>query len=99
MDFTTLVLLCLLAGILWILVSGKRAWRNGGTGTGERFPPQLPDLPFVGSLPLMTSAEKLPIFFMEKSKNLGSILGFYMGSRYLIIFTFFIATRCGEVFL
>ena len=49
----------------------------------RNYPPTLPSLPFVGSLPFMPrNIHRLPTFFMEKYEEMGSVFAFYAGSRY-----------------
>ena len=50
----------------------------------RKYPPTMPWLPVVGSLPFMGKVEDWPRFFAEKSAALGKVFGLYAGPRYLI---------------
>ncbi|ESO11058.1 hypothetical protein HELRODRAFT_132066, partial [Helobdella robusta] len=50
-----------------------------------QLPPCLPRLPIVGSLFFIPNIKKLHIYFMEKSKEIGNVIAFYMCNRYVII--------------
>lgn len=63
--------------------------RNGNSSSrsgkedGKRYPPSLPSLPIVGSLPFVCGGmEVLPEFFMKTAEKLGPIFTFNTGRRY-----------------
>jgi cytochrome P450 len=68
--------------IWWISASSSKRNRSPA---GKRLPPLLPSLPVVGSLPFMTLGANMKRFFAEKSSELGSVFGFYLGSRFAIV--------------
>src|SRR6218665_1620042 len=47
----------------------------------RRYPPSLPSLPFVGSLPFIWKFDNMHEFFMSKAKELGPIYTFREGRR------------------
>ena len=49
----------------------------------RKYPPSLPWLHVVGSLPFMGKTEEWSKFFMEKSWKLGNVIGFRAGPRYV----------------
>lgn len=60
--------------------------RNGNKNEnrdGKPYPPSLPSLPIVGSLPFVSGGmEVMPEFFMKTAEKLGPVFTFYAGSRY-----------------
>jgi cytochrome P450 len=52
-------------------------------------PPSIPSLPLVGSLPFMRGFDHLPKYFLQKSKELGPIFTFKMGSRRCLVLNSF----------
>ena len=51
----------------------------------RKYPPSLPWLPVVGSLPFIGKADGWPKLFMEKSAVLGSVFGFRTGPGYVFV--------------
>jgi len=49
---------------------------------GKRYPPSIPSVPFLGSIPLFTgSLEATQIFFMRKAEQLGPVFFLKVGKR------------------
>jgi len=49
------------------------------------YPPGLPSLPIIGSLPFLAKLEDLHVFLTLKSRTLGNVFSFYLAKRYEII--------------
>jgi len=45
------------------------------------YPPSLPWLPVVGSLPFISGLDTIHIFFTEKAKQYGNVYTLYFGSK------------------
>ena len=57
--------------------------RNRSKATGKRYPPSIPSVPFLGSIPFFTgSLEATQIFFMRKAEQLGPVILLRTGTRY-----------------
>ncbi|ESO04508.1 hypothetical protein HELRODRAFT_78899 [Helobdella robusta] len=48
-------------------------------------PPCLPHIPLLGSLPFISDPKRLHVYFLNKSKKIGNIIGCYMGQEYMVI--------------
>lgn len=59
-------------------------WSIGGKQEG-RYPPALPALPLVGSLPFLGKLEDLPDYFMKTAETLGPIISFYSGRKLAVV--------------
>jgi len=54
-----------------------------GKDDERRYPPSLPSLPIVGSLPYVSGGmDVLPEFFMKTAEKLGPVFTFNTGNRY-----------------
>lgn len=51
----------------------------------RRYPPSLPALPLVGSLPFLGSIEKLSDNFAKKAEKLGPVISFYIGRKLAVV--------------
>lgn len=57
--------------------------RKGKRKDGLEYPPSLPTVPILGSVPFMLkNLRNLPIFFLEKSYELGPVFNATFGNRY-----------------
>src|SRR6218665_3051176 len=63
-------------------------WWNSGEKERRRYPPSLPTLPLVGSLPFLRGFKNLADFFMRKGDELGPIFTFRAGSERVTNITF-----------
>ena len=62
-----------LAAVFAVLILFLFGRRNGSKDAGKRYPPSIPALPLLGSIPFYTGGlEKLHIFFMRKAEATGS---------------------------
>jgi cytochrome P450 len=78
---TNTVLVALLAVVIFFFF--RR--RNKSKDAGKRYPPSIPALPFLGSIPFYTGGlDALHIFFMQKSQQLGPIFSLKAGTRMAI---------------
>jgi len=57
-----------------------RWWKDMGIEK-RRYPPSLPSLPLVGSLPFLRGFNNIADFFMRKADQLGPIFTFRAGSK------------------
>ena len=80
--------LVLMAALIVAFVVHRRQRSN------RKYPPSLPWLPVVGSLPFMGKPEGWPKLFMEKSWKLGNVIGFHAGPRYFYVRMCVFVFRC-----
>jgi len=68
---------------VWLSAYFLLRWLLGiGLGTARhRYPPSLPSLPIVGSLPFIQGFNNIADFFRRKADQLGPIFTFRSGSR------------------
>lgn len=58
---------------------------NGRRKSNISYPPSIPALPLVGSLPFFRNVQHLPRFFMKKAEELGPIFTFKIGSSQCLL--------------
>lgn len=75
------ILICLVALALVFLIFFVGKWKEKNQPS-HRLPPALPSLPIIGSLPFLRGFDHIPKFFTEKSRELGPIFTFRVGSRF-----------------
>ena len=76
-----------LVAVFAILIVFLFVRRNGSRDAGKRYPPSIPALPLLGSIPFFTgSLETLHIFFMRKAEQLGPVIRFYAAGRYIDLY-------------
>lgn len=51
----------------------------------RNLPPGLPSIPFIGSMPFMPELDRIHLFFMEKSQEIGPVVSFYFPNRLAVI--------------
>jgi len=57
--------------------------RTKSSNAGKRYPPSIPSLPLLGSIPFFTGGlETMHIFLMQKAERLGPVIRLYAGQRY-----------------
>src|SRR6218665_3878833 len=73
---------------IWLLLRLILQWWNDTEKERRRYPPSLPTLPVVGSLPFLRGFKNLPDFFMRKAHEHGPIFTFRAGSKLVTNNTF-----------
>ena len=68
---------------VWISSRLLLRWWNCTDKETRRYPPSLPSLPLVGSLPFLRGFKNLADFFLKKVDELGPIFTFRAGSKYV----------------
>ncbi|ESO11261.1 hypothetical protein HELRODRAFT_91570 [Helobdella robusta] len=63
----------------------QRCYKTQKDDSKIKTPPCLPHIPLLGSLPFISDPKRLHIYFLHKSKEIGNIIGFYMGQKYMVI--------------
>ena len=66
---------------IWVSSSCLLRLWNGKGKDRRRYPPSLPSLPLVGSLPFLSGFKNLADFFMKKADQLGPVFTFRAGSK------------------
>lgn len=73
------VTICMIVAA-FVYVVGKHDGRKEES-TRHGYPPSLPSLPVVGSLPFLRNIDNISYFFFKKSQKLGPIFSFRAGSK------------------
>ena len=76
------VLVAVIAVFIFLLFARKHKSSNAG----KPYPPSIPSLPLLGSIPFFTGGlETMHIFLMQKAERLGPVIRLYAGPRYSAI--------------
>jgi hypothetical protein len=59
-----------------------KAVRSASQKPSQHLPPALHNLPLIGSLLAMPVVAEWHVFFLEKSAELGSVIGMHLGQKY-----------------
>jgi hypothetical protein len=69
------------------------------TKPSRHMAPSLQSLPLIGSLHTLPVLDEWPRYFLEKSQELGGVIGFYIGPQYALLFwlSHFLSLICFEI--
>jgi cytochrome P450 len=70
---------------IWLSSRFLLKWWNGQGKESRRYPPSLPSLPLVGSLPFLRGFNNIAEFFMKKADEHGPIFTFRAGNMVVLI--------------
>ena len=84
LDVDTLPVVLTTVAVAIAVLLFRRNDDKSDNKAGKRYPPSLPSLPIVGSLPFISSGmHVMPEFFMKTAEKLGPVFTFNAGTRHV----------------